>query len=502
MNIKNFIYGTLCSIGTLFLLGGCTTANNSGTDNNNSNWKKVFATTEMQELVASKAIKSISENNPAILHKFTADPAILVYQDTVYIYGTNDTQQLEYDKGSKDNGYGQIDTLNVFSSKDLVNWTDCGSIAVAGSKGAAKWAHNSWAPAVCWKNIDGQDKFFIYFADNGSGIGVVTSDSPTGPFVDPLGKQLISRSTPNTKDVVWLFDPAVFVDDDGKGYLYYGGGHGASSEEVENPKTARCVALADDMIHIEGTPITMDPPALFEDSGINKINGKYYYTYCTNWQTNKLTRAVIAYMVSDNPLGPFEYKGWTLKNPGNYFGSYGNNHHWIFQFNDKWYIAFHSGHIGDGLGTKGKGYRSVCFTEFKINEDGSFPIQTATKAGVKQTNDFNPYESIQAATMHSSKKIVVNDKGYVIPVENGAYFIVKNVNFAQGASKITVKTAAGSQAGILKVYADKIGGSPVAEVEINGEGTFEAPINVSGTKNLYFGFYDNQFALVEWQISK
>ena len=94
----------------------------------------------------------------------------------------------------------------------MVNWTDHGSINVAGSGGAAAWASNSWAPAACHKTINGKEKFFLYFANNGNGIGVLTSDSPTGPWIDPIGKPLISRNTPNCSNVTWLFDPAVLVD--------------------------------------------------------------------------------------------------------------------------------------------------------------------------------------------------------------------------------------------------------------------------------------------------
>ena len=121
--------------------------------------EELFATTpvsEMQKLMAEKAFKMPGENNPVMAHKYGADPAVLEYNDTLYVYSTNDMQQLEFTKGKIDNGYNKITTLNVFSTKDMVNWTDCGEIAVAGKndmKGAAKWASNSWAPAVCWKRL-------------------------------------------------------------------------------------------------------------------------------------------------------------------------------------------------------------------------------------------------------------------------------------------------------------------------------------------------------------
>ena len=70
--------------------------------------------TNLQKLIAEKAIKMPAENNPAVLHKFNADPAVLVYDDTVYIYCTGDSQQAEYSLGNADNSYDKINTLNVF----------------------------------------------------------------------------------------------------------------------------------------------------------------------------------------------------------------------------------------------------------------------------------------------------------------------------------------------------------------------------------------------------
>ena len=286
------------------------------------------------------------DNNPAVLHKFNADPAVLVYDDTVYIYCTGDSQQAEFSLGNADNSYDKINTLNVFSSKDLVNWTDCGIIKVAGASGAAKWARNSWAPAICTKKINGKDKFFLYFADSANGIGVLSADSPLGPFEDPIGKALVSRGMPNIDGVYWLFDPAVIVDDDGTGYIYFGGGHQA---EFIHPKSARCAKLGEDMISLACDPVEIDAPFLFEDSGIIRL---VTLTIILTVQTGRVAMeytlilmlpiAVIAYMTSKNPLGPFEYAGYTLENPGTYFGAWGNNHHWIFEFRGKHYIAYHA----------------------------------------------------------------------------------------------------------------------------------------------------------------
>lgn len=459
--------------------------------------------TPLQLLLAEKAVKSVDENNPVAIHKFTADPCVLVYNDTVYVYGSNDQQQAEGCWSEHHDDYSCINTLNVFSSKDMVNWTDCGEIVVAGKNGAAKWANNSWAPAIAYKRINGKDKFFLYFADNGSGIGVLTSDSPTGPFIDPLGKQLISRSTPNTEGVVWLFDPAVFVDDDDTGYLYYGGGY--EDGKHKNPKSARCVKLGDDMISLAGTPVIIDAPYLFEDSGINKINDKYVYSYCSNWASREgesddvPPAAVIAYMVSDSPLGPFEYSGWTLKNPGAYFGAYGNNHHWMFEYKNKWYIAYHAQTVQKMIGYENTTSRSLFINEININADGTLPVQNVTMAGCTKTADFIPDGEIPAATFHSYKNVAVTYDQNVLPISSNAYLLIKNVDLSKAGSKLTVDVTEEST-GIIKFVADKpFGGKVIAEINlVNGNNVgLNIPSSLKNVHDLYIVF-DGEIELKSW----
>ncbi len=467
------------------------------------------AVTDMQKLMAEKAFKMPGENNPIMAHKYGADPAVLVYNDTLYVYSTNDMQQLEFSKGKIDNGYNKITTLNVFCTKDLVNWTDCGEIPVAGkanTTGAARWASNSWAPAVAWKKINGKDKFFIYFADSGNGIGVLEGDSPVGPFVDPIKAPLISRSTPTCAKINWLFDPAVIVDDDGHGYLYFGGGH--DPDKYEHPKNARCVALSDDMVHIEGEPQMIDAPFLFEDSGINKIGDTWYYTYCTNWQDRKDSKdpdkmpiAVIGYMTSKNPLGPYEYKGYTLENPGTYFGSWGNNHHWIFSFRGKWYIAYHTQTLEKTVGCEKGGYRNVFINDFAVNKDGSLPIQKVTKKGVDQLCNFTLGDVVPAATFASSRNAAVTSKQSVTAVKDGAYLCIKGVEFKGSETEFSAVCVPADEKSI-KVNIDAAGGNgtTIVEAKLTKKSEVSAKLTgVSGVHDLYI-ILPEGCELVSWTI--
>src|SRR5690606_23089888 len=146
-------------------------------------------------------------HNPIATQIFTADPNAVVYGDRVYVYTSHDID-------NQDN-FDMVDSI-AFSSDDMVNWQDHGVIIHADS---LPWATNLYAPGACSRN----DKYYLYIPNSGSGIGVAVADDPGGPFVDPLGVALLTKSFPNA-NVPWLFDPACFVDDDGQGYLYFGGG--------------------------------------------------------------------------------------------------------------------------------------------------------------------------------------------------------------------------------------------------------------------------------------
>ena len=454
----------------------------------------------------AKSYKAATENNPILSQYFGADPGVMEYDGRIYVYMTDDA--LLYENGSvSKNVYSKITHLRCISSDDLVNWTDHGLINAVGSGGAAKWAGNSWAPTACHKTINGKEKFFLYFANNANGIGVLTADSPTGPWTDPIGKALISRSTANcgSSDVVWLFDPAVLVDDDGKGYLYFGGG--TEGKDSAHPKTSRCVQLGDDMTSIVGTPQTIDAPYIFEDSGIHKYGDKYYYSYCTNWNTGGnnlgLSTAAIDYMVSDNPLGPFTYKGEMFKNIGNFFGTTGNNHHTIIEFKGEFYLFYHAQYLQDQMKLNGLGYRTTHIDKITVNSDGTMKQVTGTKGGVSQIKALDPFTEIRAATLSHQGGIEITGSGNTaVKADKGDWFRVSGAD-CKSAASITVKASAAGGS-IIKVCTGSASGTPIAYIEVPA-GSFAqeitAPVKgLSGKTDLYFVF-NNATVMESWKMS-
>jgi len=443
-------------------------------------------------ITPTSSYKKAGENNPLYTQRFGADPGVMEYNGRVYVYMTNDIFEYDANGNLVDNTYGKINQINCISSDDMVNWTDHGIIQVAGSNGAAKWANNSWAPCAAHKTINGKEKFFLYFCNGGNGVSVLTADSPTGPWSDPLGHGLITRSTPNCANVTWLFDPAVFVDDDGTGYLYFGGG--VPTGQDANPGTARVVKLGADMISLAGDPQTINPPYLFEDSGINKIGNKYYYTYCSNWNTSGnpygLTSGAIEYMVSDSPMGPFTYGGELFRNQGVFFGYYGNNHHSIVELNGQLYLFYHSRPVAGAMGID-YNYRSPQVDKITMNGEKMNGV-TGTMEGIAQLKALNPYDIVQAETMSDQGGINVSGLGDTVVTEIGKGDWVKatGVNFTSGCESLTIRASSTSGAAV-KICTGGPSGTVIgyAEVPAGGMSEITVPVNnVSGKQDVCFVF--------------
>jgi len=451
----------------------------------------------MEKLFSSvspaESYKKSGENNPLYTQRFGADPGVMEYNGRVYVYMTNDVIEYDGNGNVTENTYGKVNKINCISSDDMMNWTDHGCINVAGSDGVAKWASLSWAPCATHKTINGKEKFFLYFCNGGNGVCVLTADSPTGPWSDPLGHELITRAVPNCNNIPWLFDPAVFVDDDGAGYLCFGGGVPEGKESM--PSTTRIVKLGDDMTSIVGTPATINAPYVFEDSGINKIGNKYYYTYCSNWNTGGnqygLSPAGIEYMIADNPLGPYTYGGELFKNQGNFFPRMtGNNHHSIVELNNQLYLFYHSRPVEKAMGIDGN-YRSPQVDKITMNGEKMNSV-IGTMKGISQLKKLNPYSKIQAETMsNQSNNISVSGLGdTAVHGTKGSWISVKGADFSKGAETLTIK-ASSSDGAVIKVCKGDVKGEAVAYAEIpSSMSEIKVPVigTLTGSSDLTFVF--------------
>ena len=475
--------------------------------------------------------KGISEGNPISSCVFCADPTALVYQGRLYVYGTNDHQQYIVNKKKGGNGYGNIKSLVVFSTDDMVNWTFHGTIDVG--KICGSWCGQSWAPSAVWRTAAaGKEEFYIYFANGGGSVGVIKGSSPIGPFKSPLSNALIRHGMPGVDPCNWVFDPGVVIDDNGVGWIAFGGGDPQPTGSNLWPGNSRIAKLKPSMIALDGSAVNMPAPYLFEASELNMMNGRYVYTYNTSWSDRNdwskyakrgsnpaPSSCSMCYMVSDTPLDPdsWEYRGEYVPNEGNFGMGWGNNHTHLQKFGDSYYLFYHSTLLEQTMKNAGamdgsaSGYRSIGVNKATVNESTQkINKMSLNKTGVSAIQNLNPYTLQEAETMstcggisyedftnitrNSSINTLGNDasRNLQVKMAAGAWTQLRKVDFGeQGASTFMLR-AKGT--GTLEIRMNnRTNNEPAATLEFSSDGFEDHTIELDPTvfqnvKTLYFVF--------------
>lgn len=306
---------------------------------------------------------------------YMADPSVHVFNGRLYIYPSHDR---ESGIPENDNGdHFDMNDYHVLSTDDVMH----GEIVDHGV--ALKVADIPWAGRQLWDcDIACKDgKYYLYFPLKDRNdifrMGVAISDKPEGPFIpqpDPI------RGS-------YSIDAAVFRDDDGSYYMYFGGIWGGQlqryrdNKAIENPclpadnepaLPSRVVKLSDNMLEFaeeprpvivlgeDGKPLFAgDPHRFFEASWMHKYKGKYYFSYSTG------DTHLLCYAIGDNPYGPFTYQGVILTPVVGW-----TTHHSIAEYKGKWYLFHH-----DCVPSGGKTWlRSLKVVELEYDEEGK--IQT------------------------------------------------------------------------------------------------------------------------------
>ena len=468
--------------------------------------------------------KGTSNVNPISSCVFCADPTAIDYKGRLYVYGTNDHQQFIKNGKKGSNGYGNIKSLVVFSTDDMVNWTFHGTIDVGK---VCTWAGQSWAPSAVWRTTDkGVDEFFIYFANGGGSVGVIKSTtSPVGPFKSPNSQAMIRHGMAGVDPCNWVFDPGAVIDENGVGWIAFGGGDPQSKGSKLWPGNSRIAKLKSSMTAVDGKAVNMPAPYLFEASELNIMDGKFVYTYNTSWSDrndwSKFSKrngqpapstCSMCYMVSDTPLDPesWEYRGEYVANPGSFgFGS-GNNHTHLQKFEGNYYLFYHSSMLEQSMKTGASGFRSIGVNKATVNESTQkIGKVTMSKTGITAIKKLNPYQLQQAETMSTSGGISYEDftnitkvtsintlgndasKNLQVKMAAGAWTFLRGVDFGEtGASKFTLN-AKGT--GTLEIRLASKTAKAAAIVDFSSttisEHTVELdPTLFTGVKSVYFVF--------------
>ncbi len=314
-------------------------------------------------------------SKPLVKHMYTADPSAHVFEGKIYIYPSHDIESgIPFDDlGS----HFAMEDYHVLSMENITGEVSDHGVALHVKE--VRWAEKQmWAPDAAFSN----GKYYLYFPakkpDGIFQIGVAVGKTPAGPFIPE--PEAIKNS--------YSIDPAVFRDDDGKHYMYFGGIWGGQLQSYRDNRYGvdfaeplpeekalgpRVALLAEDMKQFAETVkeiSILDPgghPLLagdhdrrfFEASWMHKYKGKYYFSYSTG------DTHFICYAIGDNPYGPFIYQGRILSPVVGW-----TSHHSICSFKGKWYLFYHDSSLSKGV----THLRSVKVTKLTYDEAGKIQL--------------------------------------------------------------------------------------------------------------------------------
>lgn len=418
--------------------------------------------------------------NPVVQTNFTTDPAPMIHNDTLYVYTGHDEDGADF---------FWMQEWRVYSTTDMVNWTDHGSpLAIEDFE----WADDrAWAPQC----IERDGKFYFYVPlhsklTNAMAIGVAVGDTPVGPFRDAIGRPLVDGS--------WDYiDPTVFIDDDGQAYLYWG------NPEIYYVKLNKdMVSFDGEVSKVEQTVEGFGAPGpkervksteykdmYTEGPWFYRRGDKYYLLYAAGGVPEH-----IAYSMSNSPTGPWRYMGEIM--PLSDTGSF-TNHCGVTDYKGRSYFFYHTGKLprGGGFG------RSIAVEEFSYKPDGTFPIIMPTDSGVAPVGYLDPYRRVEAETMAWSQGVRVEPNArsgvYVSDIHDGDYIRVNNVNFGSGGPAVFgASVASALRGGRIEVRVDAPDGELAALMDVPGTGGWEewkyietrALAEIPGVHDIYFVF--------------
>lgn len=311
----------------------------------------------------------VATGNPLFTHIHTADPAVLVDKDTLWLFAGHDA------KGNHPSY--EMHDWQLFSTTDMKHWTQYPTPLMVSD---FKWAKSKQAYAG--HVVERNGKYYWYVSTNWCGIGVAVSDKITGPYKDALGKPLLTNKDCFDSKHSWAcIDPAIFIDDDNTPYIIWGN------------RECYIAKLKDNMVEIDGNIKRIDVGAEFpftEAPWVHKYNGKYYLSYASGWPEK------IAYAMADNIMGPWTAKGVISEIAGNS----NTTHPAIVNYNDQWIFFSHNGALHDGGSYK----RSVIAEPMSYNADGTIrPIAPTAKGVSGVGNPILPGFHADPEIMYSNK---------------------------------------------------------------------------------------------------
>lgn len=359
------------------------------------------------------SIKSVFAQNPICpAGVYIADPTARVFSDgQLYIYGSLDESPKYYCSHK----------YNMLVTSNLKDWNMIANIfSTTGKTDNVGYSDDILYAPDC---IERDKKYYLYYclASGGENEGVAVADSPTGPFGE--GKKIRGISQ---------IDPAVFIDDDGQAYYYWGQFAAKGAKMKPNMMELEMSTIKDSLV-------TESKHKFHEGSWMAKHNGKYYLVYTQISPRGEAT--AIGYSVSDSPLGPFKYGGIIIDNFGCDPHSW-NNHGSIAEYKGQWYVFYHRSTHGCNT------MRKACVEPIEFLPDGSIPqVEMTTQGASGPLNPFKTINAARACLMTGKTRIVQSGEHSeeLARIENQNTATYKYFNFDKIPAKFKIRVC--SQAG-------------------------------------------------------
>ena len=384
-------------------------------------------------------------------YQFNADPTCREINGKFYVFTTHDQSTVGF-QGPEDFWHNMYD-YHAYSTTDFKTWTDHGS---ALSIHDVSWAtdHSVWDGDI---GIPANGKYYAYvpFRSKRFEIGVLVADRPEGPYIDALGKPLL------TNDIVKSYGLSMEVD------VKKGGAQCLSSTIIYDDKNnpyllfgqfrVYAVKLKPNMIEFDGKIFEIDIPRVAGDATefiegpwIHKMNDKYYFSYMTykdwqgmdnpNFSDQDPKGPYIQYCVSDNIFGPYRNpKHWIY--PLN--DTMPNNQHAVGQYRDKWYLCYH-------VPYQGKQHRQVFVTNLETDKKGNLlPVYPSTDRGVVPQDSvkliLDAFAYKREAEEFHERKDADEERGikqdFHFKMKNDGYLLFKNMDFGDGIKGFKVSVS-------------------------------------------------------------
>ena len=414
--------------------------------------------------------KICSADNPITQIIFTADPAPMVYDGTLYLYTGHDEDD------APDSRFVMHD-YQCFSTTDMVNWTHHG--AVLDVRKVFTWSGGDANAAQC---IYRKGKFYYYVSTantkgpGGVALGVAVSDSPFGPFSDPLGKALVTNDQTTAARHSWDdLDPSVFIDDDGRAWLYWGNNACYYAELNDD-----MISLKSEISHIELTKEAFGPD--FEEAPWFCKRANQYYL----WYASSIPES-IHYATAKSPVGPWQYGGEVMEKQE----TSGSNHPGIIEYKGRSYLFYQTDSLPNGIDKR----RCVCAEEFKYNADGSISKLKIRADNIEPIGTLNPRLRTEAETMAWSQGIETEKNEevgvYVTDIDNSDYIKIRQVDFgSQTPGQFRAGIACGSNGGQIDIRLDSPNGRLIGRINVKNTGDWQTWETMSSNVRSVTGVHD------------